>query len=49
MKQEKLLSQNEINEFKRLGIEQKDERNIALGNAAKARAYEFVVDTSLSL
>ena len=43
MKQEKLLSQNEINEIKRLGIEQKDERNIALGNAAKARAYELMM------
>ncbi|MBQ9991704.1 MAG: hypothetical protein IJP31_12340 [Lachnospiraceae bacterium] len=43
MKQEKLLSQNEINEFKQLGIEQKDERNIALGNTAKARAYELMI------
>ena len=43
MKHEKLLAQNEIDELKRLEIEQKDERNISLGNAAKARAYELMM------
>lgn len=43
MKQEKLLSQDEMNEIKKLEIEQKDERNTALGNAAKARAYELMI------
>lgn len=43
MKREKLLSQDEMNEFKQLDIEQRDERNITLGNAAKARAYELMM------
>lgn len=43
MKQEKLLSQNETNELKQVKIEEKDERNIALGNLAKARAYELMM------
>ena len=43
MKQEKLLTQNEIDELKQLEIEHKDERNISLGNAAKARAYELMM------
>lgn len=43
MKQEKLLSQDERKELKQVEIEQKDERNIALGNTAKARAYELMM------
>ena len=43
MKREELLSQDEKNELKQLKIEEKDERNIALGNAAKARAYELMM------
>ncbi len=43
MKHKELLSQNEANELKQLKIEEKDERNIALGNAAKARAYELMM------
>ena len=35
MKHKELLSQNEANELRQLKIEEKDERNIALGNAAK--------------
>ena len=38
-----LLSQEERNERKQLEIEQKDERNIALSDAAKARAWEWMV------
>lgn len=43
MKHKELLSQNEANELKQLKIEEKDERNIVLGNAAKARAYELMM------
>ena len=43
MKHKELLSQDETNELKQLKIEEKDERNIALGNAAKARAYELMM------
>ena len=43
MEQEKLLSQEERNEIKQLEIEQKDERNILLGNISKARAYELMM------
>ncbi|HBG0952212.1 MULTISPECIES: hypothetical protein [Bacillota] len=43
MKHKELLSQNEANELRQLKIEEKDERNIALGNAAKARAYELMM------
>ena len=38
-----LFSQEEQNELKQLKIEEKDERNVALGNAAKARAYELMM------
>ena len=43
MKHEELLTQSEKNEIKQLKIEEKDERNIALANAAKARAYEMMM------
>ena len=43
MKHKELLTQSERNEIKQLKIEEKDERNIALGNAAKARAYELMM------
>lgn len=43
MKKENLLSKDEINEINQLEIEQKDERNILLGNTAKARAYELIM------
>lgn len=43
MKHEELLTQSEKNEIKQLKIEEKDERNIALANAAKARAYETMM------
>lgn len=43
MKHKEMLSQDETNELKQLKIEEKDERNIALGNAAKARAYELMM------
>ena len=35
MKHKELLTQSERNEIKQLKIEEKDERNIALANAAK--------------
>ena len=43
MKHGELFSQEEQNELKQLKIEEKDERNVALGNAAKARAYELMM------
>lgn len=43
MKHKELLTQSERNEIKQLKIEEKDERNIALANAAKARAYELMM------
>lgn len=43
MKHEELLSKKEINELKKIAIEEKDERNISLGNSAKARAYELMM------
>lgn len=43
MKREKWLSRDEWQEINQLEIERKDERNIALGNAAKARAYELMI------
>lgn len=43
MKHKELLTQSKRNEIKQLKIEEKDERNIALANAAKARAYELMM------
>lgn len=43
MRQENLFSQGERNELKQMGIEQKDERHMALADAAKARAYELMM------
>ena len=43
MKKEPLLSYEERKTYKELEIEQQDERNIALANAAKARAYELML------
>lgn len=47
MKHKELLTQSERNEIKQLKIEEKDERNIALANAAKARAYELMMWLSM--
>ena len=49
MKREKWLSRDEWQEINQLEIERKDERNIALGNAAKARAYELIYFASFYL
>lgn len=43
MNAEKLLSKKEQDEIRQIKIEKKDERNISLGNAAKARAYELMI------
>ena len=43
MKHKELLTQSERNEIKQLKIEEKDERNIALAKAAKARTYELMM------
>ena len=43
MKDAELLSPVERDELRQVKIEAEDERNIALGNAAKARAYELML------